>query len=69
MQIVAAASTSCRQGIKQVTQICVGERGNSTQRLERRGTPCALQDLVEGLFCLSVLWSHLAGSMLEELAV
>lgn len=61
MQIVAAVSTSCRQGIKQVTQICVGEQGNSTQRLER----CAgLQDLV-----LSVLWSCLAGSMLEELAV
>lgn len=68
MQIVAA-STSCRQGIKQVTQICVGEPGNSTQRLERRSTPCALQDLVEGSFCLSVLWSCLAGSMLEKLAV
>lgn len=50
MQIVAAASTTCRQGIKQGTQISVAERGNSTQRLERCGTPCALQDLVEGLF-------------------
>lgn len=41
MQIVVVVSTCCRQGIKQVTQICVGEQGNSTQRLRRRGTPCS----------------------------
>lgn len=61
MQTVAAVSTCCRQGIKQMTQICGGEQGNSTQRLERCDR---LQDLV-----LSVLWRCLAGSMLEELAV